>query len=112
MVTLAQVTAGIERYLDTEILAKIPGWQKWVLGAAASRMLSRSGEIFNTLKNNPVVSAMGVIDEQDQIDIDAIYREFSKQAQRGAITFDIPLMGALTVNSGDIDRLYNYIIGG
>ncbi len=55
---------------------------------------------------------MGLIDEQDQIDIDAIYREFSKQAQRGAITFDIPLMGALTVNSGDIDRLYNYIIGG
>ena len=71
MVTLAQVTAGIERYLDTEILAKIPGWQKWVLGAAASRMLSRSGEIFNTLKNNPVVSAMGVIDDQDQIDIAA-----------------------------------------
>ena len=112
MVTLAQVTAGIERYLETEILSKIPGWQKWVLGAAASRMLSRSGEIFNTLKSNPVVAAMGVIDEQDQIDIDAIYREFSKQAQRGAITFDIPLMGALTVNSGDIDRLYNYIIGG
>lgn len=112
MVTLAQVQAGVEKYLETEILSKIPGWQKWVLGAAASRMLSRSGEIFNTLKNNPVVSAMGVIDEQDQIDIDAIYREFSKQAQRGAITFDIPLMGALTVNLGDIDRLYNYIIGG
>ena len=112
MVTLAQVQAGVEKDLEIEILSKVPGWQKWVLGAAASRMLSRSGEIFNTLKNNPVVSAMGVIDEQDQIDIDAIYREFSKQAQRGAITFDIPLMGALTVNSGDIDRLYNYIIGG
>lgn len=112
MVTLAQVQAGVEKYLETEILSKIPGWQKWVLGAAASRMLSRSGEIFNTLKSNPIVSAMGVIDEQDQIDIDAIYREFSKQAQRGAITFDIPLMGALTVNSSDIDRLYNYIIGG
>lgn len=112
MVTLAQVQAGVEKYLETEILSKIPGWQKWVLGAAASRMLSRSGEIFNQLKTNPVVSAMGVIDEQDQIDIDAIYREFSKQAQRGAITFDIPLMGALTVNSSDIDRLYNYIIGG
>lgn len=82
MVTLAQVTAGIERYLDSEILAKIPGWQKWVLGAAASRMLSRSGEIFNTLKNNPVVSAMGVIDEQDQIDIDAVYRELVNLIQK------------------------------
>ena len=112
MVTLAQATAGIEKYLDAEILAKIPDWRKWVLGAGASRMLSRSTEIFNQIKNHPIVAAMGVIDEQDQIYIDAIYREFSKQAQRGAITFDIPLMGALTLNSGDIDKLYNYIIGG
>lgn len=112
MVTLAQATAGIERYLETEILSKIPGWQKWVLGAAAARMLSRSGEIFNTLKNNPVVSAMGVIDEQDQIDIDAIYQEFAAQAQRGAVTFDVPLVGALTLTAADVDKLYGYIIGG
>lgn len=112
MVTLAQATAGIERYLDTEILAKIPGWQKWVLGAAASRMLSRSGEIFNTLKSNPVVSAMGVIDENDQIDIDAVYREFAAQAQRGAVTFDVPFVGALTLTTTDVDKLYGYITGG
>lgn len=112
MVTLAQVQAGVEKYLETEILAKIPGWQKWVLGAAASRMLSRSGEIFNSLKSNPVVSAMGIIDENDQIDIDAVYREFSAQAQRGAITFDVPLVGPLTLGAGDVDQLYRYIIGG
>ena len=112
MVTLAQATAGIERYLDTEILAKIPGWQKWVLGAAASRMLSRSGEIFNTLKSNTVVSAMGVIDENDQIDIDAVYREFAAQAQRGAVTFDVPFVGALTLTATDVDKLYGYITGG
>ena len=81
-------------------------------GAAASRMLSRSGEIFNTLKNNPVVSAMGVIDEQDQIDIDAVYREFAAQAQRGAVTFDVPLVGALTLTAADVDKLYRYITGG
>lgn len=112
MVTLAQVQAGLEKYLETEILSKIPGWQKWVLGAAASRMLSRSGEIFNTLKNNPIISAMGVIDEQDQIDIDAVYREFATQAQRGAVTFDVPFVGALTLTAADVDKLYGYIIGG
>ena len=112
MVTLAQVQAGVEKYLEAEILSKIPGWQKWVLGAAASRMLSRSGEIFNTLKSNPIVSAMGIIDENDQIDIDAVYREFSAQAQRGAITFDVPLVGPLTLGAGDVDQLYRYIIGG
>ena len=112
MVSLAQVTAGVEKYLDAEILAKVPGWQKWVLGAAASRMLSRSTEIFNTLKNHPVVAAMGIIDENDQIDIDAIYREFAAQAQRGAVTFDVPLVGPLTLGAGDVDQIYRHIIGG
>lgn len=112
MVTLAQVQIGVEKYLETEILSKIPDWRKWVLGAGASRMLSRSTEIFNKLKANPAIAAMGLIDEQDQIDIDAIYREFSKQAQRGAITFDVPLMGALTLNAADVDKLYSYIVGG
>ena len=112
MVTLAQVQAGVEKYLETEILSKIPDWRKWVLGAGASRMLSRSTEIFNQLKTNPVVSAMGIIDENDQIDIDAVYREFSAQAQRGAITFDVPLVGPLTLGAGDVDQLYRYITGG
>lgn len=112
MVSLAQVQMGVERYIDAEILAKIPDWRKWVLGASASRMLSRSTEIFNQLKLSPVVAAMGVIDDQDQIDIDAIHAEFAKQAQRGAITFDVPLMGALTLNAADVDKLYSYIVGG
>ena len=55
---------------------------------------------------------MGVIDENDQIDIDAIYREFAAQAQRGAITFDVPLVGALTLTAADVDKLYGYITGG
>lgn len=112
MVNLAQVQTGIERYIDNEILARIPDWRKWVLGAGASRMLSRSTEIFNELKLNPIVTAMGVIDDQDMIDIDTIRAEFAKQAQRGAITFNIPLMGALTLDSGDIDKIYNAIVGG
>ena len=36
----------------------------------------------------------------------------AKQAQRGAITFDVPLMGALTLNAADVDKLYSYIVGG
>ena len=55
---------------------------------------------------------MGVIDDNDMIDIDKLHAEFAKQAQRGAITFDVPLMGALTLNAADVDKLYSYIVGG
>lgn len=112
MVTLAQVRAGVGRYLEAEMISKICGWQKWVVGAAASMALDQSAAIFNKLKTNPIVQALGVIDEQDGIDIDRLHAEFAKQAQRGAVTFDVPIIGSLTLNAQDVDKIYQYIIGG
>ena len=112
MVNLAQVQLGVEKYIENEIITKIVDWRKWVVGAGVSMALSRSTEIFNQIKDHPVVKAMGVIDDNDMIDIDKLHAEFAKQAQRGAITFDVPLMGALTLNAADVDKLYGYIVGG
>ena len=112
MVNLAQVQLGVEKYIENEIIAKIVDWRKWVVGVGVSMALSRSTEIFNQIKDHPAVKAMGVIDDNDMIDIDKLHAEFAKQAQRGAITFDVPLMGALTLNAADVDKLYSYIVGG
>lgn len=112
MVTLAQVRMGAEKYIEAEILAKITDWRKWIVGAAASMALDNTTAIFNELKENPMVKALGIIDEQDNIDIDRLHAEFAKQAQKGAITFDVPMMGPLTLNAHDVDRLYQYITGG
>ena len=83
-----------------------------MIGAGASMALSRSTDIFNQIKDHPVIKVMHIIDDNDLIDIDKLHAEFAKHAQRGAITFDVPLMGALTLNASDVDRLYSYIVGG
>ena len=111
MVTLAQVRTGLEKYIEAEIISKIVDWRKWIVGAAASMALDKSTDIFNQLKENPMIKALGVIDNQDMIDIDRLHSEFAKQAQRGAITIDVPMLGALTLNAHDVDRLYQYIMG-
>ena len=112
MVTLLQVTNGLQKYIEAEILPMVTDWRKWVLGAGASVALSKSGEIFAKLKANPMIAALGVIDNEDRIDIERLHREFAKQAQKGAITLDVPLLGPVTLNAQDVDRLYHYIIGG
>lgn len=113
MVTLAQAQAGVGRYIEAEIISKIQGWQRWVIGAGASRALSRSTDIFNQIKDNGLIKMMGIIDDATgQIDIDALHQEFAKQAEHGAITFHVPLVGALTLDKQDVDRIYQYIIGG
>lgn len=111
-VTLAQVQSGIARYIEEEILSKIGDWRKWVLGAGASMAISNASNIFTQLKGNPVVKAIGVIDDNDMIDIETLHREFAKQAQMGAITFNVPILGALTLNAHDVEKMYQYIIGG
>ena len=32
-----------------------------------------------------------------------------KQANKSAITFDVPMLGALTLNENDVDKMYEFI---
>lgn len=110
MVNFSQVQTGLSKYVDHEIIGKISGWQKWVIGTFVGIALSKSTEVFNQLKQNQFVKMMGIIDADDHIDLDLLYREVKKQAEEsGAITFDVPMMGALTLNETDVDKLYEYI---
>ena len=112
MVNLNQIQNGIVKYLDSEITPKINGWQKWVFGALASTALAKTTNIFNALKQNEFVKMLEIIDENDMIDIDTLYREFFKQAQKGPVTFDVPMVGALTLNTADVEKIYRYIMEG
>lgn len=109
MYNLGQVVRGISEYLDNEIVYKISGWQRWVVGAGLGVSLNRSTEIFNELKKNEIVKTLGLIDNDDKIDVDTIYKELVKQAKKGAITFNLPMIGSITLNEKDVNKLYDYI---
>ena len=109
MVTYNQVVNGMSKYIDQEIINKIQGWQKWVLGTGTAVMLSKGSNIFNGIKNHPVIKMLDVIDENDMIDIDTIYTELRKQAEKGTVTFDAPMIGTITLTSDDVDKLYHLI---
>ena len=109
MYHLNQVISGIQNYVESEILQKINGWQKWIVATAISLMLDKSTNIFNSLKSNELVKMLELIDDDDRIDVDSIYRELKKQAEKGAITIDLPMLGAVTFTSTDVDRLYSLI---
>ena len=109
MVNATQIINGVVKYIDAEILSKINGWQKWVLGAGAGIAVGRAGQIFNTIANHPMVKMLGVVDEQGMVDIDMLHKEFAKQAAKGPVTFDVPMLGAMTINQNDVEKLYHYI---
>ena len=109
MVAYNQVVNGMTKYIDQEIINKIQGWQRWALGAGAGIMMTKGTNIFNILKANPIVKMLEVIDENDMIDIDTIYAELRKQAEKGSATFDAPMIGTITLTKDDVDKLYSLI---
>ena len=104
-----KVINGIAKYIDTEIVDKIAGWKKWIVGSGLGLALSNSTNVFNQVKNNEFVKMLNIIDKDNKIDVDKIYKELKKQAKKSSITFELPMVGSITLNDQDIEKLYELI---
>lgn len=104
-----QVINGIAKYIDEEIVDKIDGWKKWVIGSGLGIALSSGTDIFNNLKNNEFVKVLGIVDKDDRINVDKIYKELKKQSKKSSITFNAPMIGAITLSEQDVEKLYKAI---
>ena len=109
MYTYDQVYSGLERYLEAEILKKVPGWKKWILGTGIEMAIQNGTNIFNGLKNHELVKMLNIIDENDHINVAELYKCMKKQAEHGPVDIDIPIIGTMKLNKDDVDKLYYYI---
>lgn len=111
MVHRSKVINGIAGYVDDEIVSKMNGsWKAWVVGGAAGLVAARAERLMNELAGNPVVTALGLIDGEN-VDVEAIYAELRKQAQKGSATINMPIVGPITFGVADVESLYRHIIG-
>lgn len=109
MYHISKVMQGIACYIDNEIVIKLNGWGKWIGGAGAGVMLHKADHILHSLKENSIVQMLELIDENDNVDVELMYQELRKQAEKGSINIEIPLLGVLTLDHNDVDKLYEYI---
>lgn len=97
-------------YIDDEIISKLSGsWKAWAVGGMAGIVVARASNLMTQYANHPMVKAIGLIDGEN-IDVETIITELRKQAQRGAATIDIPIVGPVTFTATDIDSLYRHIM--
>lgn len=114
MVNKGQIEKGIAAYLDNELMPQIhvEPWKQAVLGTAASIMVKRVGTAVESLKSNPALSALGIVDKNGCIDIDILANEFKAKMPGEGLKISVPLVGEVTFHSSDVDALYRKIIGG
>jgi len=71
---------------------------------------NKTANIINALRDNTIVNMLGLIDEENNIDVDALINAIKSAADKyGKLTVNIPMMGSMTFSSSDIDRLRTYI---
>ena len=111
MVHKSKVLNGIAGYVDDEIVSKMAGgWKAWVVGSIAGLAAAKGGALIDELGKNPMVAALGVI-QGENIDVDAIYTELLKQAQKSSMTIEVPVIGPITFGAADVESLYRHIMG-
>ena len=111
MLHYSRVIQGISNFIDAELVGKLAGsWKAWALGGMAGIALNRSEQLFQTIKNNPALAALGLV-EGENINIDLLYSELKKQAQKGTATVTMPIIGPVTFGTADVDSLFRYIKG-
>lgn len=110
MVSMEQVKRGIARYLDEEFTNKMNGWQKWVFGVGSAMLLENFSTVINNLKKNPMVEYIQLFDESGNVAVERIHQHLRAQARKGPITFDIPMLGSITLNDADVEKLYQFIM--
>lgn len=111
MVPMSKIQKGVAAYLDAELMPKLDrsGWEKVLIGTAASLAISRAGAIAEGYKNSKVVKMLGIVDDAGNVDVHAIAEEMKKNIGKEGFTVEVPILGALTFHKDDVDKLYGFI---
>lgn len=106
MITCEQIKAGIGDWLSVKIMPRLDGKRQFVLGMAYGLCAGRLDALIDEAGKNQIVKAMGLIDENGRVDIDALYNAAIAQMQaQQCLEIDIPMMGAFTFDENDLRDL-------
>lgn len=112
MVTMQQVKNGLVKYIDTDVLPHLTGIKKLGLGVYTALAANNVVGLMEKYREHPAVAMLDVIDADGNVDIDKLYQAVLPQFSNGEKqTIAIPLIGDMTVDRSDLEKLYRYIKG-
>lgn len=106
-----RVLNGIVKYMDREILSSMNDWQEFLARLGMARLLGNKN-LESMLLDNPYVKTFAIIDENGNVDVDGLHKDFKTLIQsKGKIEIALPMFGTYTFNESDVDKLFDCIRG-
>ena len=131
MINSRQIAKGLGAWVDNEILPMMRGPVKYGAGVAAALLVKQGETLLEKGKENETVKALGLV-RDGEYDIDvlktAMLERFPEEGLRieaeqingllnqvlgklGPI-LNIRMEGGITFHKSDVEKLYQYILGG
>ncbi len=109
MVSIDRVQRGVSRYLDTELVGKMDGLNKWLFAAAASAYIGSAPTLLDKLRSNKLLAPLNLVNEAGEVDVEKIYAHLKPAAAKCPAPITLPV-GTITLTEADVDAIYNYIM--
>lgn len=114
MIHYQVVIKGFAVYLENEFVPKLNGVMRWLAGGAISLALERADKTYKAVLSDKTVTGtlkmLAVLsDDEQQIDVDVLYKVLLPQAEKQAVTLDSQLFGRITFTKDDLTKLYECI---
>lgn len=103
------VIHGLVKFVDEELVTKMHGLNKWVFGTLAGIVASKGENVFHAIKEIGLMKTLELI-EGENVNVSCIYKELIRQAEKGDIVIEIPMIGDIKLDHKDVEKLYRYII--
>lgn len=110
MLSIDQIQRGAARFVDTELMPKLAGRDKWIVAGVVTLYIKRLPVLVEQLKSKDAVRLLGVIGEDNSVDLEAVYNSIKPAAAQTPVQVNIPMGGTITITGTDIDILYNCIM--
>lgn len=104
-----QVIRGLVKFVDEELVPKMTGLNKWLFGTGAGIVASKGDHVFHALKDIGLMHTLELI-EGENVNVTCIYKELLRQAEKGEIVIEVPMIGDIKLDHKDVEKLYRYII--
>ena len=82
MVSIDRVQRGVSRYLDTELVGKMDGLNKWLFAAAASAYIGSAPALLDKLRGNKLLAPLNLVNEAGEVDVEKIYAHLKPAAAK------------------------------
>lgn len=104
------VICGIVKFIDDDLLPKMHGLNRWLFGTGAGIMASKSEKLFEEFKHNQLIKTLDLMNDEGMVDVVCIYKELLRQADNGPVNIEVPMLGTITLDKSDVEKMYRYIM--